>query len=426
VAATFSVANPQNTQDETRLALTVSVLGRGSLNIDPYRDTGDKSYRAGHWYADKAPGLSLLALPATAAVWGADEALGHRGTRVWDGFWSLQVLRLLVNGTLLALLCLALGRVAEGLRPGTGALVAVVAGLGSLLGPLASVLFEHDGSALLAFGAFLLAWDRRYVLAGAAAGGAVLLGYDSALAVVLVGGYVLLHGARALGRYVLGGVPAGVVLGLYDLLAFGSPFHLSYRYVVGVSAPFQRQGLFGLHVPSVADVHGVLLGGHGFHVTTGVLVTTPAALAAAAGLVLLWRQGLRTEAGLCAAVALAYLLFDAGYWAPYGGLSPGPRFLATGIPFLLVGLAPALARSRVTLLLALASIAVATVDALSWQLGGGLDLAWVPGTVWARAGLGRDAGVVLVFALAAAATAAALARPGALPRRVGLPGSGAP
>ena len=32
-----------STQDHSRLALTQSILERGTLNIDPYRDTTDKA-----------------------------------------------------------------------------------------------------------------------------------------------------------------------------------------------------------------------------------------------------------------------------------------------------------------------------------------------------------------------------------------------
>src|SRR5207253_7670948 len=51
----------------TRLGLTLSLVERGSVTIDPYREwTLDKAEKDGHYYCDKAPGLSLLAVPAYA------------------------------------------------------------------------------------------------------------------------------------------------------------------------------------------------------------------------------------------------------------------------------------------------------------------------------------------------------------------------
>jgi hypothetical protein len=61
--------------------------------------------------------------------------------------------------------------------------------------------------------------------------------------------------------------------------------------------------------------------------------------------VLLWRQGFRAEALTCAAATVCFLLINAGYFLPYGGNSPGPRFFAPALPFLAVGLAPALRRA---------------------------------------------------------------------------------
>jgi hypothetical protein len=319
-------------------------------------------------------------------------------------------LRLLINGLLLALLCLTLGRVAEGLVPRAGPVVAVVAGLGTLLGPLATVLFEHGGAAFFAFGSFCLAWKGRHVLAGLAAGCAVLIAYESAIAGAVIGGYVLLRGLRPAARFVLGVAPTAAALAVYDALAFGSPFHLSYRYVSATFSPYQHRGFFGFRPPTLSDFHAVLTGGNGLHVTTGILVTTPVAIAAAAGLVLLWRRGARREALVCATVSAGFLVFDAGYWDPYGGVSPGPRFFATALPFLLVGVAQALERfPRTTLTLGLVSIAVTTIDSLTWMKNQGIHFRYLPDTVWAHVGLGQRGGVAFTGVLAAVAAAVAFA-----------------
>ena len=46
----------------SRFALTRALVERGSTIIDPdHETTGDKSFRDGHFYCDKAPGASLLA-----------------------------------------------------------------------------------------------------------------------------------------------------------------------------------------------------------------------------------------------------------------------------------------------------------------------------------------------------------------------------
>ena len=90
-------------------------------------------------------------------------------------------------------------------------------------------------------------------------------------------------------------------------------------------------------------------------------------LAAVFGLVLLWRRGWRAEAAVCALVSLGFVLVNCGYFLPYGGDSPGPRFLIPGLPFLAVGLGLAFAaRPLITSLLALASVIPSTAVAITW------------------------------------------------------------
>jgi hypothetical protein len=416
---TFSVQTVPGVLDASRLAPSVSVLTRGTLNIDPYTAgaASDVSYRAGHWYSDKAPGLSLYALPATAIVLAGDRAAGEPDSRVWTGHWQSWLMRLVVNGPLLALLCLVVGRVGEGLVPGCGPIVAVAAGLGTLLGPVAPIMYEHVGGALLAFGSLSLVWRRRYGLGGLLAGWAVVFEYEAAIAVALVGAYVLLKGFRPAVRFVLGAVPAVAVLAVYDTLAFGSPLHVSSRYQAGIFAPYQQLGFFGFTLPSVSDFHGVLTGGNGFHVSRGILVTSPVLVAAAAGLVLWWRKGARHEALLCALVSAALLIFDAGYWDPYGGSSPGPRFLVPAIPFLLMGLPHVYGRfPRLTRLVVAVSVAKTTDNLLTWQKDNGKH--FLADTVWAHAGLGLHGGVAAVVVLAGITTVVVLAP---RPRRSRLP-----
>ena len=55
-------------QDTSRLALTQSIVERGTVDIDPYWQlTIDRAFADGHWYSDKAPGVALLAVPVVAA-----------------------------------------------------------------------------------------------------------------------------------------------------------------------------------------------------------------------------------------------------------------------------------------------------------------------------------------------------------------------
>jgi hypothetical protein len=197
-----------------------------------------------------------------------------------------------------------------------------------------------------------------------------------------------------------------VALGAYDWVAFGSPFHLSYRYVANAYTESQHHGFFGIGVPTLGGLKDVLVG------TRGLLYFSPVLVAAGLGLWLLWRRGARAEAGLAGAVVVLFLFLNAGYFLVYGGGTPGPRFFAPALPFLALGLPCALARwSRPTLVLALVSAVMTTVDSLSWGVRRSLDTAWFPNrneiskTIWTWVVPDRNVGALLVMAAALAAVA---------------------
>jgi hypothetical protein len=99
-----------------------------------------------------------------------------------------------------------------------------------------------------------------------------------------------------------------------------------------------------------------------------LLVISPVVLAAAYGLVLLGRR-YRPEAIVCGSVVAAFAVLESGYFNPYGGLSPGPRFFVPALPFLALGLGPAFAaRFRLTSILAVLSIVPMTALTLTWSI----------------------------------------------------------
>ncbi len=415
VAALLPVAH-ESPQDVSRFCLSQAIV-HGRLTVSPCVQTSpDQVPYGGRTYSDKAPGFSLLAIPAVEAVRlrPAPEWDYPRDSRVW-------AVRVLTSGLAFVLLAFAVGRVSEGIAPGWGGAALVTFALGTLMAPLAATGFGHVAAAAFGFAAFLLAWRRRAAAAGLAAGTAILVEYQAGLIAVLVGLYVLRRGFAPAVRYVAGAVPPLLLLAAYDWAAFGSPFHLSYRYIANEYAADQKTGFFGIGIPHLHSVREVFVGEH------GLLLDAPVVVAAAAGLVLLWRSH-RAEATLAAAVTAIFVLLNCGYFLPYGGGSPGPRFLSPALPFLALGLAPAFARWRiVTSVLAAVSIAATTAVSLTWaQIWEGYRLVWrdVPNAFsadgWSRitpeigptaltwAGAGPWGGAVVVAGYAAGAFLLAL------------------
>ena len=65
----FFLQDPQNPNVSSRMFLTLSLVADGEVSIDRYADkTIDKAKMNGKFYSDKAPGLSLSAIPVTALL----------------------------------------------------------------------------------------------------------------------------------------------------------------------------------------------------------------------------------------------------------------------------------------------------------------------------------------------------------------------
>src|SRR5262249_17994843 len=68
---------PANANAVSRIALALAILDEGKLSIDRYEAaTCDKAIINGHYYSDKAPGLSFASLPALAVGYTALRATG--------------------------------------------------------------------------------------------------------------------------------------------------------------------------------------------------------------------------------------------------------------------------------------------------------------------------------------------------------------
>jgi hypothetical protein len=387
LAVTFAYAvllQPPGCNQTAHYALVQSLF-HGSARIDTFHnETCDTAYFGGHYYAAKAPGLAFASLGWFAALDAVDAvpanpSLGRAFPTAMLGLprralWQVG----LVGAVLPALgLLLLLRPVVERISPGLGRPVAATVGLGTLILPFATVFFSHVLGAFLAFAAFaLLFLRRRPLLAGLAAGLAVTVEFPLALVVVALAAYAWPRTARFAAGAVIGIVP----LAAFNAWAVGSPFRLSYANAVlepGKSGHdvlgANSSGFFGIGVPSARVAAELLLS------PRGLFILSPATGAAAAGLVLLWRRGFAREAVLAAGLFVAFLVYNAGYYVPFGGYVPGPRFLIVALPFLALGLGPALAAwPAVVAVLAAFSVGAMTVATAAEPLLGSDDThSWI-------------------------------------------------
>ena len=310
----------------SRFDLTRAVVEQGTLSIDAFQEnTGDKAQRDGHWYTDKAPGLSLLAVPAYALVHAV------RAGAVVAGSYLGTVCAVALPSALAALQLFALGRLI-GLSAAWAAALTLAYALGTLALPYSTIFYGHQLSAALGLSAFALVWRRRApMLAGLLLGLAVAVDYTSVVLVIAVMGYAVVKlRARGVLWLIAGGVPIALALGAYHAAAFGHPLALPYEFVL---QEHRRMGWFmGIAAPDPRVMGALLVGPY-----RGLFFGSPWLVAGIPGLAVLARRGFRAEAITCGGIAFAYLLLNAGLVDWHGGWAMGPRYLVPAIPFLAVG-----------------------------------------------------------------------------------------
>lgn len=380
--------------ENSRYNLTRSLLERASLNIDPYHEnTGDKSYRLGHYYSDKAPGLSFLAVPGYALFLGgrrlAGQSVPSQQIEVWPGeydpytrriarstrmkynpaFWrGLYVANLFTNVLLAALAGVMLFGLL--MRRSSGNLAVSLFGtmaycLGTLAWPYATLFYGHQVAGSLLLIAFCIidiafvsppgerqgSWIRKPVLAnlalGAIFGLAVVVEYPAAIACALLGAYAVYRNGK--GRrihaalwIVVAGLPFAVLLGLYHTACFGSPFSVGYDHLaLEQFASGMGQGLYGVTYPRPWVAAQILAGNH-----RGLFYHSPVLVLAIVGVARMWKRSRRLEGALVASVVVYFVALNSAYYMWDGGAASGPRHCIPMLGFAAMAAAAAYPTSR--------------------------------------------------------------------------------
>ncbi|HVU02363.1 MAG TPA: hypothetical protein VHE30_11455 [Polyangiaceae bacterium] len=334
--------------ENSRFDLVRALVDDHALTIDPYAgNTGDKALFRGHYYSDKAPGLSFLAAPVYALVKVFHGAFHTDHDFYVFALYVVNALTVSVAGALAAALVFRAAR-KLGATPFGAVVGALAYGLGSPAFPLSTMFFGHVLAALVLMLAYTLAAfppetltpARRTALLALLAASALVVEYPTFPAAV---GLALYHVVPHRSRRTLLALAAGAVpvlaLGGYLVSAFGSPVRTGYDLLSspGANAEMHSHGLFGITYPKLGVIASLLIG----H-TRGLLPYSPVLILGAVGFLEPVLGSTSDEAArerrgpllLALGVVLYVVLFVASYEWWQGGASFGSRHIASMLPFL--------------------------------------------------------------------------------------------
>lgn len=368
-------AHLNNPNENVRVYLTRAVVEHGTLSIGRREAGRDHGSVLGEWggvndkalvcdapdaqppacdgrlYAAKAPGISLLAVPAYALLSWAHRAV--RGTPPSREL-TVRVLRLLLVTlpwlVFLAVLGVWLRRRA-GLSPVVAELTLLSLGAGSIAASYALVFSGHAAAALMLGGALLLL-ETRPGHAGAALGAGALLAlavateYPTAPAATVLGVYGLWIARGRSRRWVLAGLclgalPVASALAAYHWAAFGHPLATPYAFLE--NAAFVRDSAPGVHGIALPSLHSAAVGLFAPH--AGLLFYMPIAALALPGAATLLRRTERPDrralgaALLGSSLVFLVLMISMPNLRRMLGWTVGPRYIAAAGPLLSIGAA---------------------------------------------------------------------------------------
>jgi hypothetical protein len=323
-----------------RFDLVRAIVEQHTLRIDGYEtNTGDLAFRDGHYYCDKAPGLSLLAVPVYAALHTFAGEGRLRGRFVSRAAWLCTVWAVALPSAAAAVMICALAA-RLGLAPRCRAALSLAYAFGTLAFPYSTLFYGHQlASALLiaAFGLLALARGRdggpgpvRLAASGLLLGCASAVEYPSLLAAVVIGSYAATITRPRRRWWWLAGAAAAPLVALmaYHHIAFGGAFTLPYAF--STDTPRHRGAFFGVGWPTRKSLYGILVSPY-----RGLFYSAPwLALAGPGAVRLLRASSTRTEAMVCLTVAALNVALNASLTDWPGGWAAGPRHLVPALPFL--------------------------------------------------------------------------------------------
>ncbi len=368
----------------SRADMVYALGDHGSFIIDDYHtNTGDLAcfpgpFKAdpndvlggdctGHFYSDKSPGPSLLALPfymafkAVAAlppiqkfinsgkgIGSMSDTLNPDGKGIRpDAVYQYMALAFMtffasaVPSALLGVIVfLMAARFAK--KYSYAFLLALAFGLATMAFPYSNALYQHQLASFGAFTGFYLLWRVIYEKAslrwlwvvGVLFSFAAITEYPivPALGIIFLWALWRMPNRIALYRVVIGAVPLFIIFAAFNYVTFQTILPAGYEYSTNWQGEHQS-GFLSLQLPSLDNL--VRLYGLTFSPVRGIFITSPFLLLAIWGYYLMWKE-LKDKRGAVITIGLFvafFLFYNSSSVMWWGGFTIGPRYLVPMLPF---------------------------------------------------------------------------------------------
>jgi len=334
-----------------RICLTRAIIHERTFVVDSYKEdtremgfvnSGDWAYYNGHYYCNKSPGLSLLAVPPFAFAEFCLQYLlpGDPERQVFLSSYFSNLTTVVPISAMLGVLIFHVFNYFFRMGIGTALLAALCFGFGTLVFPYSTAFYCHQPAAFCAFFSFVLAMHMRHDRSQKKNGSALLAGFLAGLGVLIEPSAIYLLGAVLLylgyfktcrpylPLFILGCIPSALVQIFYNYSCFGSPLAASYNYANDLVMWKVNGKLFG--TPTLRTLLELVIFPY-----RGMFFSSPILLLSLPGAVFLFRDKTwRAEAVLCTSVSLFFIVFTASFYAWHGGSAAGPRYLLPVYPFI--------------------------------------------------------------------------------------------
>jgi hypothetical protein len=290
-------------------------------------------YYNGHYYSTFAPGQSFIAIPfflIGKGIWLTLDFLGIDFSYIAVTYIPMAMLSSISAALTVILFHKSL--IEFKFDETSALLTSMTLAFGTISWIYAKTFFANSLSMFLNFlGLYLVILatkneePNKYFLAGILIGVAATVRFSNILICIPILIYLTLKTQRSkyLVFFIVGTIPALLLLGLYNFLCFNSPFITGYYYeerlgLASISSTFSTNPLMGLY--------GLL-----FSPERGLFIYSPILILSIPGFFYFFKSD-KEEAILFSLVFLSILLFYSTYTWWHGGLSFGPRYLTDVLP----------------------------------------------------------------------------------------------